>query len=107
MTLPVDYPVSISVGTAPTGRIHQNKFAPDNVKNLDQACRDFESLFVHYMLKEMRKTIPQDGPMNGGQGEQIYSEMLDSEMAKQISNRGGIGLASVIYSQAAGLLKEK
>jgi peptidoglycan hydrolase FlgJ len=105
MPLPVDHPVSVSANPA-AGRVKPNRTAGEKVPELDRACRDFESLFVHYMLKEMRKTVPKDGLLNGGQGEQIYSEMLDSEMASQISRQGGIGLASVIYSQAAGLLKE-
>ncbi len=81
--------------------------APEAEKNLERSCREFESLFIHHLLKEMRKNVPKDGLFSGGQAEQVYSEMLDGEMAREISNRGGIGLAPVLYNQMAGLLNEK
>ncbi|MBT8340788.1 MAG: hypothetical protein HKP58_04020 [Desulfatitalea sp.] len=73
-------------------------------KKLDQACKDFESLFINHMLSEMRKTVPQEGLFGGGQAERLYTSMLDSETAKAISSQRGIGLAPVLYRQMAGLL---
>ena len=70
-------------------------------QRLEQACRNFESVFVHYMLKEMRQTVPQNGLIKSGHAEHMYTGMLDSEIAQVISTQRGIGLASVLYEQLA------
>ena len=74
---------------------------------LEQACKDFESLFVAQMMQQMRKTVPQEGLFNGGRAEKIYTEMLDSEMAKSISNHRGVGLAAMMYRQLSALAAEE
>jgi flagellar protein FlgJ len=69
---------------------------------LESACRDFESVFVQYMMKEMRRTVPESGLTGGGHAEKMYTSMLDSEVAKAVSMQRGIGLASVLYDQLSG-----
>ena len=65
-------------------------------------CRQMESLFIHHLLKEMRATIPKSGFISGGRAEEIYTSMMDAEMAINISNRGGIGLSEMLLQQLAG-----
>ena len=67
--------------------------------SLDKACRDFESLFVNYMLQQMRQTVPQDGMFSGGQAEKLYTSMMDQEVAKEITKQRGMGLAPIMYRQ--------
>jgi peptidoglycan hydrolase FlgJ len=69
-----------------------------SVKN-ERAAKDFETYFVSYMLKEMRKTVPEDGFMKKTQGEKIFEEMLDKRYAKQIVDKGGFGLSRIILEQ--------
>jgi flagellar protein FlgJ len=66
---------------------------------MKKACSDFESLFVNYLFKEMRATIPENGLLDGGSAEKIYTTMLDGEVAKELSARRGIGLADILYRQ--------
>jgi flagellar protein FlgJ len=73
---------------------------------LKNACRDFESLFVNYLLKQMRRTVPQDGLFGGGQAEKIYTSMMDSEVAKEISRQRGLGLAPMMYHQMMAAINE-
>jgi Rod binding domain-containing protein len=47
----------------------------------------------------MRATIPKSDFLNGGKSEEIYTSMLDSEMARELSAKGGIGLSSVLLDQ--------
>jgi flagellar protein FlgJ len=68
---------------------------------LRTACAKMESLFIHYLLKEMRATINKSGFISGGRAEEIYTSMLDSEIADDVSVRGGIGLADVLLRQLA------
>ena len=66
---------------------------------LSDACRQMESLFIHHLFKEMRATIHKSGFISGGNAEEIYTSMLDAEMAAKISTRGGIGLAEMLLHQ--------
>jgi flagellar protein FlgJ len=66
---------------------------------LSDACRQMESLFIHHLFKEMRATIHKSGFISGGRAEEIYTSMLDAEMAAKISARGGIGLSEMLLHQ--------
>jgi flagellar protein FlgJ len=76
--------------------------APSGVKDserLKQACEDFESIFVDFMLQQMRQTVPENDLFGGGSAEQLYTSMMDSELAKSISHQRGLGLADQMYRQ--------
>ena len=66
---------------------------------LSDACRQMESLFIHHLFKEMRTTIHKSGFISGGNAEEIYTSMLDAEMAAKISTSGGIGLTEMLLHQ--------
>ncbi|MCJ7615162.1 MAG: rod-binding protein [Desulfobacterales bacterium] len=66
---------------------------------LKEACFELESLFINYLLKEMRATIPKSGFISGGKAEEIYTSMLDSQLAKEMASGGGIGLSSLLRDQ--------
>lgn len=70
--------------------------------HLKNACAEFESLFIFHLLKEMRATVPKSGFIGGGRAEEIYTSMLDSQLAKEVSSKGGIGLSSVLLDQLRG-----
>ena len=70
---------------------------------LEKACNDFESLFVKYMMQQMRETIPQNGLFGESQAQKIYTGMLDDEVAKSVSHGRGLGLARVMYEQMAAI----
>ena len=85
-------------------QIDRTRNAPINKESagddtLDKACRDFEALFLGYMMKEMRKTVPEDGLFSGGRAEEMYTSMLDNETAKSITKHNGLGLAPMLYRQ--------
>jgi len=75
--------------------------------NLRDVCRQMESLFVHHLLKEMRATIHKTGFISGGRAEDIYTSMLDAEMAVKISARGGIGLSEMLLHQLSSSPSQK
>ena len=74
---------------------------------LQTACRDMESLFLSYLLKEMRATINKSGFISGGKAEEIFTSLLDVELSKKMSAAGGIGLAPMLLKQlgAKGLTR--
>lgn len=75
---------------------HAGKGADADMRDV---CRQMESLFIHHLLKEMRATVHKSGFISGGRAEEIYTSMMDAEMAVQISNRGGIGLSEMLLQQ--------
>ncbi len=69
------------------------------LEKLDKTCRDFESLFVYQMLKTMRKTVHKTNLVGGGQAEEIFADMLDQERSKEVSQKKGMGMAELLFSQ--------
>ncbi|MBL7202869.1 MAG: rod-binding protein [Desulfobacteraceae bacterium] len=70
-----------------------------NSPQLREACSELESLFIFYLLKEMRATIPKTGLISGGRAEEIYTSMLDSQISKEMASQRGIGLSSLILDR--------
>ena len=66
---------------------------------LEKACQEMESIFLNFLLKEMRNTINKSGFISGGTAENIYTGMLDAEISKVIAERGGIGLSKILQDQ--------
>jgi murein DD-endopeptidase MepM/ murein hydrolase activator NlpD len=63
---------------------------------LEGAARDFEALFVTYILKVMRETIEESGLGGEGFGRSVYNELFDQELARCIADRGSFGIADLI-----------
>jgi flagellar protein FlgJ len=77
---------------------HPSSAEPSDAE-LEKACQEMESIFLNFLLKEMRNTIHKSGFINGGTAENIYTGMLDAELSKVISERGGIGLSQILREQ--------
>jgi flagellar protein FlgJ len=73
--------------------------APTNDAQLVEACHQMESLFINHLFKEMRVTIHRSGFISGGRAEEIYTSMMDAEMAAKLAKNGGIGLADMLLHQ--------
>lgn len=68
----------------------------DKIANL---AREFESIFMNQMLKAMRSTIPKNGLVNGGHGEEIYTSLLDEELSRQMAYAQQNGLSQALADQ--------
>jgi flagellar protein FlgJ len=66
---------------------------------LQKACAEFESLFLHQLLKQMRATVNRSGFLDGGPAGDMYTAMLDSHLARVVAAGGGIGLAAMLQQQ--------
>jgi peptidoglycan hydrolase FlgJ len=73
---------------------------------INSACTEMESLFIQNMFKEMRASIPKGGLTSGGKAEEMFTDMLDAEMAKSFSASGGIGLSSMVRRQLEDIPKK-
>ena len=61
-------------------------------------ARQFESLLIHQMLKSMRRTVQKSDLMNSFSLQQ-YESMLDEEIAREMAEHKGLGLADMLYHQ--------
>ena len=52
------------------------------LEKLNSACKDFESIFMLQLMKEMKKTVHKTNLVGGGFAEDIFSDMLDQERSK-------------------------
>jgi flagellar protein FlgJ len=68
---------------------------------LDQVSRQFESLFLQMMLKSMRDASLGGGLMDSKQSE-FYRDMYDKQIAVDMAQTHGIGLADVLKRQLGG-----
>jgi len=73
-------------------------------KRLNDAC--IESLFIYYMLKEMRASIPKDGYLGQSMQSETYTSMFDMEVARELSGGQGIGLADFLRQHLIDRLEE-
>lgn len=68
---------------------------------LREVARQFESMFVHQMLKQMRSTNEVFGQDSYFSSEEtkFHEEMLDQQMSLELTQGRGIGLAEMLYQQ--------
>ncbi|MCU0560748.1 MAG: rod-binding protein [Desulfobacterales bacterium] len=79
------------------GRTPPSGGSPD--PRLKSVCRDMEALFIHHMLSEMRKTVAKSGLLDGGRAEEVYTSLMDAEMAKHMAQSGSLGLSAMLMEQ--------
>lgn len=65
-------------------------------QKLKKACKDFEAVMVNQLLSQMSKG---SGLLESSSASQTYHEILNDELAKQISVGPGMGIADMLYQQ--------
>ena len=86
----------IPVGTVQSPR---NKAAQD--AKLKKACSDFESIFLQYLLKSARNTLPENNLFENTHESKMYKSMMDEQLAVSVSRGRGTGLAKLLYEDLA------
>lgn len=66
----------------------------------DRAYKSFEAMFLQEMLKEMRKTIPDDGFFQKSPAMRQYEEMMDGVMAQSMADSSQLGIAKQLAAEA-------
>lgn len=80
---------------------------PKELAKLRKVSQDFESVFLSYMMKVGRDTSMKGTFMGHTQGEEIFTEMRDDELAKHMAGAGGIGLAKLLVEQLTRTLQQQ
>jgi flagellar protein FlgJ len=83
------------------------KMEPGEAAKLQKVSKDFESIFLAYLMKTMRQAVPKSDFMGQSQAEQIFGEMRDEELSKGMAEAGGIGLSRLLVEQLKKSLEAK
>ena len=63
-----------------------------------KSAHDFEAMAIGQLLQPMFDTVDTaHDAFGGGPGEEAWKPMMVQELAKQIANHGGLGLAGPVY----------
>lgn len=94
---------------APITNLNNENLAPEHLKQVlnrrgkDQeleSAQEFESLFIQSMLKEMRPKSEEDGLLGGGLSEDVFYQMMDEAIAKEIAKSpNNFGIAQSVMKQ--------
>jgi len=98
---PNQIPVELLAGTG--NRLQEKMDAVNGMSGeerkseLRKVSREFEAIFIAYMLKVMRETIEESGLTEGGPGKTIYTELFDQEIAQSLAQRETLGISNMLY----------
>jgi len=79
----------------------RQKAAKDPHATLRQVAKHFESLYMNMMLKSMRQASMGD-PIFDSNSSGVYRDMFDSQIALQMSQQNGMGIADMLVKQLQG-----
>ncbi len=74
--------------------VDKSKVDPATLK----AAQGMEEMFIDYMMKVMRQTVPKNDMDLESPATEIYRSMLDSQYAEKAAHTGGVGLADQIIA---------
>jgi flagellar protein FlgJ len=78
---------------------------PGENAKLRKVAQQMEGVFVQELYKAMRTTVPQnDGAMNGGAGEEMFTGLMDQHLATETPEAWGRDLGEAIYQHLRGRL---
>lgn len=66
-----------------------------------QAAKDFEAMLLQQMFKSMWHTVPKSDLLSGSKEEEIYRDMLNEALAKDVAEKQSIGIKDVIIGELA------
>lgn len=68
-------------------------------KKLFDACREFESVMLGMVFKQMQSSSLSADPLEQSHAYRTFKDMQSDETAKGMAKAGGIGLADSLYRQ--------
>ncbi len=69
---------------------------------IQKVSKDFESLFLQMLLKEMRNSVQKSGLLGNSQAYGFFESMHDEQLSTQLASVGGIGISHMLYERLKG-----
>ena len=76
-------------------------------EQLRQKCQDFEAIMVQSMLKSMRASVPDGGLLPKGNDQKIFQDLMDQNVAVEMTRKQGMGIADALFRQLQQLEASK
>jgi Rod binding domain-containing protein len=90
----------MNILAAGSGPPTQAELADPTAARAWQAARAFEAMAIGQFLQPMFAIVdPSGGAFGGGTGEATWRPMLTDQIAHELAEHGGIGLAASVYRQ--------
>jgi Rod binding domain-containing protein len=70
--------------------------APRKDSAVEQACQEMEALFLKQLLAAMRRA---GGSMMNGPGGEVYQELFDQELSRQLAQASALGVARMLHRE--------
>lgn len=70
-----------------------------------QLAQEFESMLISQMLSEMRRSMLDEDDEGEGLGRETFTDTLDVEVARAMSQQGGLGFAKVVQQDIERLAR--
>jgi len=77
----------------------EKAIASGDKEQLKKVSEQFESVFIHMMIKSMRTTVTDGGLTEKSHARGIYEGMYDQEMANKMASGRTMGVANMLYKQ--------
>lgn len=74
---------------------------------LKEACKEFEAIFIEYMLKTMRRSIPKANLFKRESAEEVYTFLFDQKIAEKVAEGKGLGLSDILYKELVKLIHKR
>ncbi|MBV6521262.1 MAG: hypothetical protein MNPFHGCM_01395 [Gemmatimonadaceae bacterium] len=71
---------------------------PDDAR-LVKAARQLEGVFVQQLFKAMRETVPREGALDGGSGEEMFTALMDEQFADRLPSQWHHGIGESLVRQ--------
>ena len=89
----------LSINPVLSGYLGSGEVVSAEVLREKQAFAQMEQIFLHTLLKEMRKTIPEGGLFEKSNGAKIFEDMLDEVLSLKMAESGQLGVAEAMEAQ--------
>ncbi|MBI1363572.1 MAG: chemotaxis protein [Proteobacteria bacterium] len=67
---------------------------------LEKTAQDFEAFYLYTVVNEMSASVETDPAMGGGgYAEQVWRDVLNENISKELARGGGIGIADSVRKQ--------
>lgn len=70
-----------------------------NEKEMRDVANQFENMIFRMLMKEMRKTVPENKLMGNDHSMKMYQEIADDYMVEELTEGNDLGIESVIYNE--------
>ena len=81
-----------------TDKLEGGARPPADSPRAKEAATQFEALLLQQMIQAMWSSVPQGGLISGSREEELYRDMLNESLARNIAEGQGIGIKEVVLN---------